>query len=153
MQVRGCPGNPNYKVQSNWPRLRNPLPPTGTENSWIAEPKNCGKTVNHLSGSRITPPKKRRSTFKVAWLTDSQIDIAIICETHIHRCYTLRRDNYVWYFGGDDTAVGAEKSGMAVIVKSNCNKYLVEVTPVNDMLIRCVLNSHCPIGVHMHAAT
>ena len=81
------------------------------------------------------------------WMTNNNVKIAGIQETHIDPNPRESRKEYTWYFSGE-SGFTEYTQGVAIVIHSSLAQYILDilVEPVTDRLITITLNSQLPMG-------
>ena len=75
-------------------------------------------------------------------MKEQNIDICAIQETHIDYNEKIHNNEYDWYMSG---APGKIFSGVGFIIKTEIMGSIIDIEPINDRIIKLILNYKIPI--------
>jgi exonuclease III len=89
------------------------------------------------------------------WMKKKGVKILFLQETYVKQNSRESRDNYTWYFSGENPILETWTAGVGVVIENSLVKNILDIEPVNDRLIKLVLNGTIPItmlGVYIPQA-
>jgi len=81
----------------------------------------------------------------VHWMNDNRIDILLLQETKSSQNKREIRKEHTWYFSGNDK--DKCHHGVGIVIRSDLNKHIIDIEPINERLMYITLDSTMPISI------